>query len=555
MNSLLNTLNQFGPLRLIIILGVTIGVSLALMTMAFRIGSPEKALLYSGLEIKEASEITARLDQMGVAYTVGAGGSTIMVPRKKVDNVRMTLAGENLPSSGSIGYEIFDKTGSMGQTSFAQNTANLRALQGELERTITSLDGINAARVLLVLPTRRLFERDTQEAKASVVVRLQSNVIGASQTQAIRQLVASAVPGLKAGSVTVADESGRVLARQDDNETGGGNMAAGQRSMAEAALTKKIQNMLTSVAGPDGVQVQVSVDLDLDRITERATIYDPDNRVVVSSDTTEESSDETEEQNTGGVSVGTNVPGEAAGENSEPKTNAATSKTSEILNYGNSKTERTTVRQSGAVKRLSVAVIVDGTLSADEAGVETYTPRTAAQMSEIEALVKTAMGFDQARGDTVTVSNVRFSRPPPIGEVEKPSAFSFDKNDIMRGVELLILAIVSIAMMIFIVKPLVGGIAGGGVGGGAMIAGANGAPVLVSSMEGAMPALPQAADGDVAPQAALAAPMDAGSFDDSIDVAKIQGQVKASSVNKVAEIVESHPDESISILRTWLHEA
>jgi flagellar M-ring protein FliF len=553
-NGLLNTLNQFGPVRLIIIMGVTIGVTLALMTMSFRIGTADKTLLYSGLELKEASEISTRLDQMGISYSVGAGGSTILVPRKKVDTVRMALAGENLPSAGSMGYEIFDKTGAMGQTSFAQNMAQLRALQGELERTIISLDGVSAARVLLVLPKRRLFERDAQQAKASVVIRLQSNIIGVTQTQAIRQLVASAVPGLKAGAVTVADEAGRVLARQDEDGHEG-VASAGQRPMVEMALSRKITNMLAPITGPSGVQVQISADLDLDRITESSTTYDPEGRVVISSDTSEESSDKTEGETSAAVSVGANVPNKDDSSGSDAgNSNAISSKTSEILNYGNSKTERTIVRSSGAVKRLSVAVVVDGTLSTDDAGVETYTARTPAQMNEIEALVKTAIGFDAARGDTVTVSNVRFSRPKPLGDVAPPGMFAFSKDDIMRAIELLILAIVSIAMMIFIVRPLLSGIVGGGGGAMPMLASAGGAPALVGPDGSAAPPIPAGGQGSGV-QGALPPPQQSSELEDTIDVAKIQGQVKASSINKVAEIVDSHPEESISILRTWLHEA
>ncbi|PHS27914.1 MAG: flagellar M-ring protein FliF [Robiginitomaculum sp.] len=555
MNGLLNTLNQFGPVRLIIIMGVTIGVTLALMTMSFRIGSADKTLLYSGLELKEAQEISARLDQMGVSYSIGAGGSTILVPRKKVDTVRMALAGENLPSSGSMGYEIFDKASAMGQTSFAQNMAQLRALQGELERTITSLNGVSAARVLLVMPKRRLFERDAQQAKASVVIRLQSNIIGVTQTQAIRQLVASAVPGLKAGAVTVADEAGRVLARQDE-EGHEGVASAGQRSMVEMMLSRKITSMLVPITGPDGVQVQISADLNLDRVTERSTIYDPDNRVVISSDSSEESSDETEAKTSAAVSVGANVPNkdDSSGSNGG-KSNAISSRTNEILNYGNSKTERTIVRSSGAIKRLSVAVVVDGILAKDDAGVEIYNPRTPAQMSQIEGLVKTAIGFDAARGDTVTVSNVRFSRPAPLGDVAPPGMFAFSKDDIMRAIELLILAVVSIAMMIFIVRPLLSGIvAGGAVGGMPLLANAGGTPALTGPDGAAAPPIPSGGQGSGV-QGALPPPQQSSELEDTIDVAKIQGQVKASSVNKVAEIVDSHPEESISILRTWLHEA
>ena len=542
-NGLLNTLGRFGPMRLIIIMGVTIGVTIALVMMSFRIGSADKALLYSGLDLKEAAQITARLDQMGVPYDTSGGGSTIMVPRKRVEKVRMTLASDNLPSSGSMGYEIFDKASAMGQTSFAQNMAQLRALQGELERTITALDGVSAARVLLVLPKRRLFEREAEKAKASVVVRLQSNIIGASQTQAIRQLVAAAVPGLKAGAVTVADESGRVLAHSDEDGGGGADgMAAGQRAMFEAAMAKKIRTVLASITGPDGVRVQVSANLDLDKTTERSITYDPDNRVVVSSDTTEESTDESEAKENGGVSVAANVPGQDTETAAQtPKSNAMSSHSNEVINYSNSKTERTTIRAGGAVRRLSVAVVVDGTMGVDDQGAQTYTPRTAEQMKKIEALVRTAIGFDQSRGDKVTVSNVRFSRPPPIGPGPEPGMFSFDKNDIMRAIELLILAIVSIAMMIFIVKPLLGGIAGGVM------------PALAASPDQAALAAPPIPVAVTGAAEALPSPEAAGT-QDSIDVAKIQGQVKVSSVKKVAEIVDSHPDESMAILRTWLHE-
>jgi flagellar M-ring protein FliF len=414
---------------------------------------------------------------------------------------------------------------------------------------------VSAARVLLVLPKRRLFERDAQQAKASVVVRLQANIIGVTQTQAIRQLVASAVPGLKAGAVTVADEAGRVLARQDE-EGQESSASTGQRSMIEATLAKKITAMLTPITGIEGIQVQVSADLDLDRITERSTTYDPDNRVVISSDTSEESSDESEAKTSAAVSVGANVPsGDDASTEDGGKSNAVSTRTSEILNYGNSKTERTVVRASGAVKRLSVAVVVDGTLSTDDAGVQTYSARTPEQMSEIEALVKTAIGFDTVRGDTVTVSNVRFSRPAPIGEVAKPGMFAFSKDDIMRSIELLILAIVSIAMMIFIIKPLISGIASGGAGGGmSILASAGGAPALTGPEGSITPQIPAGGAPSTA-QGALPPPQMNSELEDTIDVAKIQGQVKASSVNKVAEIVDSHPEESISILRTWLHEA
>ncbi len=546
MNSLLATLTRLGPTRLIIIMGITIGVTMALLMMSFRIGSPEKALLFSGLDLKEASVMTAKLDQMGVAYDLRGGGSAIFVPRKKVMEARMALAKDNLPSSGSMGYEIFDKSSTIGQTGFSQNMAQLRALQGELERTITTLDGVSAARVLLVLPQRTLFQRESSAPKASVVIRLQDNVIGASQTRAIRQLVASAVPGLKAGGVTVADESGRLLAKPQNDENGT-DLGDGQRTMVEMAISKKIKSMLQPITGSDGVQVQVAAVLDMNRVTETSTVYDPEGRVIVSSDTTEETSDDVQNENAGGVSVGSNVPSAKKDTSDGPKTRAATSRNSEILNYGNSKTDRTVIRQAGAITRLSVAVVVDGSLRTDADGKQVYTPRSADEMSQIEALVKSAMGFDPARKDAVTVTNVRFSRPAPLGDVPPPSKFSFDKNDIMRGLELFILAVVSIALMIFIGKPLITGLGGGGpvLAGGALAAGNTDLPQLPGSV---------AAVDESGTPAILPAPTAGDDDNDSIDVARIQGQVKVSSVKKVAKIVDSHPDEAMSILRTWLHE-
>lgn len=547
-------------MRLVAILGITAGVTIALILMASGMGRAEKALLYTELSLKEAGEISARLEQMNVKYELRSGGTAIFVERDKIQNAKMTLAADNLPSSASIGYDIFDQAGSMGQTTFTQNINKLRALQGELERTITTLDGVEAARVLLVLPVRQLFQTKTEKAKASVTIKLSANSIGHRQTTAIQHLVASAVPGLITGSVTIIDDTGRVLS--DGNADAlNGNASSGRRADIEEALRSKIQQVLTSITGQAGVEVQVNVELDRDRITEKSTVFDPDGQVVISSSTSEQNSDDKDRAQNGAVTVGGNVPSSSSAEDTEPGSSSVTSSTTETINYGVSKTETTRVFQSGVIKRLSIAVNVDGVAGVDAEGNSTWVPRTAEEMIQIENLVKSAVGFDLSRKDQVQVTNIRFSKPTPLVIDDTASKPGFDKNDIMRMIELAILAIVSIVMMLFLGRPLIMALFSGGgalVGGsgGLAIAGAGGGVVAAGiGNNGAMPQLP-GASGVNPGQAALPAPDAAGGFEEpGLDVSQIEGQVKASSVKKVAGIVESHPEESMSILRTWLHEA
>ncbi|VAV96338.1 Flagellar M-ring protein FliF [hydrothermal vent metagenome] len=550
MDSFFQTLSRLGPMRLVAILGITAGITIALVLMAAGMGRAEKALLYSQLNLKEAGEITARLDQMNVGYEIRSGGSAIFVERDKVEMAKMSLAAENLPSSGSFGYDIFDQAGSMGQTTFTQNINKLRALQGELERTISTIDGVDAAKVLLVLPERQLFQTKTEKAKASVTIKLGVSSIGSRQTNAIRHLVAAAVPGLTTQGVTVVDDTGRVLA---ESENGVDDAIDGQdrTSSVEQALANKVKQVLTSIVGVHGVEVQVNAELDLNRITEIATIYDPDGQVIISSDTNEQLSDEKDAEQDNPVTVGDNVPGSSVSGAGEGGSSLSSSTTSETINFGNSKTETTRIYQSGAITRLSVAVNVDGITGVDEEGKITWVPRSAEEMTQIENLVKSSIGYSAARKDQLQVTNLRFFRPTPLDVDAKAKKPGFDKNDIMRLIELVILAVVSIVMIFFLARPLLAALMGGG---GSFVVGAKPALAGAGAGMGAMPQLP----GMAAPDGQMALPAPDGTMpvleEENIDISKIEGQVKASSVKQVAGIVDSHPEESMAILRTWLHE-
>lgn len=551
LDSFFSTLSRIGPMRLAALLGITAGITLALVMMAANMGKADKALLYNDLDLKEAGQISAELDRMGVDYDIRAGGTAVFVDRNKVQQAKMALAEENLPTSGSIGYDVFDRNTSMGQTAFTQNINKLRALQGELERTISSLDGVSAARVLLVLPERQLFQTEKETAKASVTIKLNGNALGTRQTNAIRFLVAGAVPGLKASAVTIVDDSGRVLAGGLDEDGQMGVDPLDARMNVEQALRQKIIGVLSSVVGPENVEVQVHADLDMNRITEHEIKYDPDGQVLISSDTSEQNSDEKDSDKNGSVSVSENVPGGDADKSNAAGNSSVTASSHQTKNFGVSKTETTTIVPPGAIERLSVAVNVDGQRTTDADGNTNWSARTPEEMNQITALVKSAMGYDAARKDQVEVTNLRFSRPAPIDLEGAASAPGFDKNDIMRMAELGIMGIVSIVMIFFLGRPLLTALLSGG---GPVVGGASPVAVGASATGGAMPQLPGAESADM--QMALPSPGGAmPGVEDGLDVSKIEGQVRASSVKKVAGIVESHPEESMSILRNWLHEA
>lgn len=543
-------LQRFGIGRWGIVLGAAAGAAILLIFLMFKVGSEPSALLYSNLDLKEASEITAALDQANIKYEAKGDGSTIMVPRDKVASTRLLLSSKGLPTSGSVGYEIFDNASALGQTDFVQNLNRQRALEGELARTIRSLDGVTSARVHLVLPRRQLFEEEAGSPTASIVVGLGHRDLSAEQVRSLRNLVAGAVPNLKPEHVTVLDEAGKMLAAGAEDDGGlAGEVAADRKAEVEARLRQAIRDVVEGVVGPGKARVQVTAEVDQTRVTEQRQTFDPDGQVVRSTTTNEETSSDSTASPDGAVGAAANLPGQAApGAGSTNGSNSGTNQ--ETTNYEISNTTRTEVIEPGTVKRLSVAVAVDGISTVGANGKVTYAPRSAADMQKIEQLVRSAMGFDQSRQDQVQVLNVRFAREAdgiPGGEAG-PSPFSFDKNDIMRGAELLVLLIVGLLIIFLVVRPLLKSAATPGAPGqyaAPALAMAAGAPALADGTGGA-------GFSQGGAQLSLPGPPDA--MDQRIDIARIEGAVKTSSVKRVAEFVDNHPEESVSILRGWLHE-
>ena len=386
MEQLLEGLQRFGIGRLAAIIGVSAGVAAALFALVLNVGAEPKALLYANLDLKEASSISQALDQAGIKYEAKGDGSTIMVARDKVASTRLMLSSKGLPTSGSVGYEIFDNTSALGQTDFVQNLNRQRALEGELARTIRSLDGVTFARVQLVLPKRQMFEEEAEQPTASVVIGVAGRQPSPDQVRALQNLVAGAVPNLKPDRVTIVDQNSRLLGG-GDGEAAAGQAADDQRSATEEKIRKQIKELVEGVVGPGKARVQVTADVDMSQVTTQEEKYDPDGQVVRSTQTTEENAKQNQPDTSGQASASANVPG-TPGANSTSTNASASGRTEETTNYEISKTTKTTVEAPGAIKKLSIAVAVDGVTAPGAKGQPgAYTPRTAQEMQYIEQLV------------------------------------------------------------------------------------------------------------------------------------------------------------------------
>ena len=312
MQSFIDALQRFGIGRLAAIIGVAAGVAAAVFALVLNVGAEPKALLYSNLDLKEAGQITQALDQASIKYDVKGDGSTIMVPRDKVASTRIMLSTKGMPTSGSVGYEIFDTASPLGQTDFMQNLNRQRALEGELARTIRSLQGVSSARVHLVLPRRQLFESDGEAPSASVVIGVGGRSPNADQVASVRNLIAGAVPNLKPDRVTVVDERGKLLAGVGDGE-GQGSAADTARNDTEERMRKTIKDLVEGVVGAGKARVQVTADLERNRVTLQEDKYDPDGQVVRSTQTTGENNKQSQ-AGANGVSTAANIPGSSGGD-------------------------------------------------------------------------------------------------------------------------------------------------------------------------------------------------------------------------------------------------
>ncbi|KJC50163.1 flagellar M-ring protein FliF [Bradyrhizobium sp. LTSP885] len=540
MQSLVAFLRGLGAARLVAMVAVTAALIGFFAFVIMRVTTPQMTTLFTDLSTEDSSGIIKELERQAIPYELRNDGAAIMVPKDKVTRLRMKLAEGGMPKGGGVGYEIFDKSDALGTTSFVQNINHLRALEGELSRTIRAIDRVQAARVHLVLPERPLFSRETPEPSASIVLRVRG-ALEAQQIRAIRHVVASAVNGLKPQRVSIVDETGQLLA--DGAATDGDATAGDERRTAyEKRIRKQVEDIVSSVVGAGRARVQLAADFDFNKITETSDKFDPEGRVLRSSQTREESS--LTADNSGQVTVNNELPGNQNNDNAA-RAKDQSKKSEETNNYEISRTTKTEVTEAGRVNRISVAVLVDGSYAKNEKGEMVYQDRSKEQLDRIATLVRSAIGFDQKRGDQVEVVNLRFAEPPATTPIIEPTGLlgmlQFTKDDVMYVIELGVMMLLGLVVLFMVVRPLV-----------KRIVAADPAP-----RAGPVPALADAgahgADGSAGATGQALIPSNSAAAQ-LIDVAQIQGQVHAQAVHRVGELAERNPNETVSIVRQWLSE-
>lgn len=527
--------------------GVGIAVLAFFIYLMSRMAAPQMELLYGALELADANQIVTRLQADKIPYELRNNGAEVWVPRDRKLDLRVKMAEQALPSGGgaSVGYELFDRTDALGSTSFVQNVNLVRALEGELGRTIRTVGGVKSARVHLVLPRRDVFTREVQQPSASVVLKMQGARLSKQQVLSIQHLMAAAVPQLQLSRISIIDDKGTLLARGFENQN---DMLAQtseeMRLNYENRLARTVETLLERSVGPGRVRAEVSAEMDFDRVATTEEIFDPESRVVRSQVTVSEG-EQTQDGQSNSVSVSQNLP-DAGTSGGDTSASSKINREQETTNFEISKTTRNHVKELGVTKRLSVAVLIDGIYATDGAGTRAYQPRDEKEMEKLAALVRSSIGYDANRGDQVEVINMQFAGSEEAAPLPDTKIFGFESDFIEKVASNLGLSVVAILFLLLVLKPLVSR----AVEQMSAPVGADGRRLLGDQGMGAPalagPAVPTPAPG------MLEEEME--DLDELIDIDKVEGRVKASSIRKIGEIVEKHPDEALSIIRTWMYQ-
>lgn len=550
MKALLANLKQLGLPRLAALGGVGVAMLVLLGVLVLHGVNATNGLLYRDLEAHEAGEIVEQLAKAHIKYRLQDQGSTIMVPDDDVARARLLLAQSGLPSGGSVGYEIFDKGNSFTATQFEQTINETRALEGELERSIRLIHGVRNARVHLVLRHRELFSTDEQNAQASVLLSMDGGRrLDEESVAAVVNLVSAAVPGLDAHNISLIDNRGHVLLRQGEGNASGGQSPEEQRRLVEQRIVREVEDLLGSSLGPGHVRVEANVTMNNDRVRETQENYDPDQQVLRSQQTKTEKNINT--QGSTNTTVSNNLPNANAG---QQQNGSQSSRQEQTNNYEISKTVRTLIQDQPRIARISMAVMVDGISQSDGKGHLSWQPRNQDELGRLTALTKSAVGFDQGRGDVVTVMSMKFTdmeteiRPESL----RWTRF-FTHSNQMEAVRFGLFATCLVMVLFFVVRPLLKP-SGNIISNGLFDISESEAKTkeIGSSSQSSAYLLGSSSEKLTAPLLEVAhinaEPLD----EDTVSVNGVQGRIKASSVQRVVDLVETHPSESIALVRGWL---
>jgi flagellar M-ring protein FliF len=539
----LNAFREFvakmGPRRLGLMGAVGAALLVALAYMAMPSATGPMAYLFTDLEPAAAQSIADKLKAENVPFQLSPDGTAVLAPQEKLAELRMSLAGERL--GGKIGYDVLDAEQPFGLSSSRAKMNETRAIEGELARSIQSLQNVSSARVHIVMPERAVFSSETRRATAAVTVKTLGR-LSAENVQAIRYLVSSSVPELSPESVSVIDQTGALLARAGEAGSSGAADADERQQAVEAKLREQIESLLEPIVGDGKVRAEVAAIIDRDQTREEASVVDPDKQAIAKQ-VTVESNDQSDELSgaTPPASVSNQLPDAQAQTGGAGDTRkAARTESSEDVTYENSRTNTVTIRQPGKVTRLTVAVMIDP-------GAQ---PMPAQQVQRLQRLVENAVGFDAERGDSVVVESMKFTAAD-LANAEESWTDNLPTEQIFSVLKLLIIAGVAL-FALRLLKPsfdrrLAEATAGaspntllpdGAAAAGAML-GADGQPALPQDPEALRLALQNAES-----RGAL--------LDQEIALAEVDGRIKLSAIKRIGESVATSPGEATAVIRQWL---
>ncbi|MCX7351725.1 MAG: flagellar basal-body MS-ring/collar protein FliF [Proteobacteria bacterium] len=536
-------LQRFGTSRVITMAGIGLGLMTFFGYIMVRANQTEMALLYNEIEAAEGGRVLEKLKTMGIPFEVKGDGTQIYAPIDDISRLRMELAQSGMPSGGGVGYEIFDKQDILGTTNALLGINQIRALEGELGKSIQTIQGIQAARVHLVIPKRELFSENKQEPSASVMIRMKGvAVLSATQVQSIRYLVASAVPGLILDQVSIVDDRGNLLARGKDSAETKDNLTMQQTTQREyeQRISRSIEALLDRTLGLNKTRVEVSVDMDFDQVSSTSVLFDPEGQVVKNQIINEEGVSTSEKSaSSDAVSIQNSLPVGQEGQGNTGNNNKnQTSNIEENINYEISNTTKTYVKELGTIKRLSIAVMVDGNYKKKNDGTQEYQPRSDEELNKLKDLVKTATGYKEDRGDVVSLVNLKFSELPQdtIPEKQENPFFGLNLNKLA---ELSITALVVLIGLFTVVKPFISSLmrttSSRSLSGNSEILSDSSTKIHVEN------------------QSNTNRSTDSKQAQPPINIDHIEGMVNQSSTKKIAELVDRHPEEAVSIIRSWMY--
>jgi flagellar M-ring protein FliF len=526
---LINIWTSLDLRRQIVVVGATIAMFLAIITMSRIAATPNMTLLYAGLEVGAAGDVVRSLEQRGVAFEIR--GASIFVETNQRDQLRMTLASEGLPANSNNGYELLDTLSGFGTTSQMFDAAYWRAKEGELARTIVSSPHISMARVHIATTGSNPFQRGVSP-KASVSVTAANGTISTQQAKAVRFLVASAVSGLASDDVVVIDANGTLLGANDEIVPA---IAGDDKAQV---LRERVQRLLEARVGFGNSVVEVSVETVTESEAIRERSFDPSGRVAISTDTEERNNSSTDAGG-GDVTVASNLPDENNNGSGDSASNR--SETRERVNYEVSETEREIIRTPGAVKRLTVAVLVNDLISIDANQQSSQAPRSLEELDALKELISSAVGFDEKRGDIITIKSMALQSVPTTGTSVENSFFSKVNIDIMSAIQMAILAIVTLILGLFVVRPLLSREAGlEQIDGQNLLQVENGDQFINSQVDGKLNASGSATSVEDKNQENLPV--------------SVSSNLDGDPVERLQKMIGNRQEETVEILRGWLEE-